>query len=156
MVHLLPHTSLFSRSEVHNLWSWPSIARPQFLMPWELRVQKVCLGSYLYRKYKLINFSAKKKIKIYSPYCLFKDLTSFWCMDHNSNSYTVGPGLLCFNPQGTFYNPWGDKVSMLTHAYPHKSLMMINCPSPGWTAHFRCGLMFGLICWFASKEKEDG
>ena len=47
----------------------------------------------------------------------------------------------------------GDKVSMLTHTYPHKPLRKIkrdHMQSPGWLwviAHFVCGQMPDLVIW---------
>ena len=47
---------------------------------------------------------------------------------------------------------WGDKVSMLTHIYPHKPQKKIEvtiCKITRLTAHFMCGLLFDvLICKF--------
>ena len=47
---------------------------------------------------------------------------------------------------------WGDKVSMLTHIYPHKprrKIEMTICKITRLTAHFMCGLMSDLlICKF--------
>ena len=51
----------------------------------------------------------------------------------------------------------GDKVSMLTHAYPYKPLLgrlkmiIINMQSPGWQPTL-C-VAWCLIWWFASLEK---
>ena len=50
---------------------------------------------------------------------------------------------------------WGDKVSMLTHIYPHKPWRNIEvtiCKITRLTAHFMCGLMSDLlICTFNKK-----
>ena len=43
---------------------------------------------------------------------------------------------------------WGDKVSMLTHIYPHKPWRNIEvtiCKITRLTAHFMCGLMSDLL-----------
>ena len=43
---------------------------------------------------------------------------------------------------------WGDKVSMLTHIYPHKPWREIEvtiCKITRLTAHFMCGLMSDLL-----------
>ena len=43
---------------------------------------------------------------------------------------------------------WGDKVSMLTHIYPHKPWREIKvtiCKITRLTAHFVCGLMSDLL-----------
>ena len=63
-------------------------------------------------------------------------------------SLTVNPR---FDPRGliNFMAPnqptlWGDKVSMLTHIYPHKPQRKIEvtiCKITRLTAHFMCGLM---------------
>ena len=44
---------------------------------------------------------------------------------------------------------WGDKVSTLTHTYPHKSLRKIKWPSAitRLTAQFKGGLMSGLVIY---------
>ena len=45
---------------------------------------------------------------------------------------------------------WGDKVSMLTHIYPHKPWRNIEvtiCKITRLTAHFMCGLMSDLLIW---------
>ena len=44
--------------------------------------------------------------------------------------------------------PLGDKVSMLTHIYPHKArrkIEVIICKITRLTAHFMCGLMSDLL-----------
>ena len=44
--------------------------------------------------------------------------------------------------------PLGDKVSMLTHTYPHKArrkIEVIICKITRLTAHFMCGLMSDLL-----------
>ena len=43
---------------------------------------------------------------------------------------------------------WGDKVSMLTHIYPHKpwrEIEVTTCKITMLTAHFMCGLMSDLL-----------
>ena len=45
-------------------------------------------------------------------------------------------------------NPLGDKVSMLTHTYPHKARRKIEvtvCKITRLTAHFMCGLVSDLL-----------
>ena len=45
-------------------------------------------------------------------------------------------------------DPLGDKVSMLTHTYPHKARSKIEvtiCKITRLTAHFMCGLMSDLL-----------
>ena len=45
-------------------------------------------------------------------------------------------------------SPLGDKVSMLTHIYPHKARRKIEvtiCKITRLTAHFMCGLMSDLL-----------
>ena len=45
-------------------------------------------------------------------------------------------------------SPLGDKVSMLTHIYPHKAgrkIEVIICKITRLTAHFMCGLMSDLL-----------
>ena len=57
------------------------------------------------------------------------------------------------NPSGTLnvyhsVNPLGDKVSILTHIYPHKARRKIEvtiCKITRLTAHFMCGLMSDLL-----------
>ena len=47
-----------------------------------------------------------------------------------------------------FAPPLGDKVSMLTHIYPHKArrkIEVIICKITRLTAHFMCGLMSDLL-----------
>ena len=48
----------------------------------------------------------------------------------------------------------GDKVSMLTHTYPHKPLRKINWPTAiaRLTAHITCGLKSDLAICKHSKE----
>ena len=44
--------------------------------------------------------------------------------------------------------PLGEKVSMLTHIYPHKArrkIEVIICKITRLTAHFMCGLMSDLV-----------
>ena len=46
--------------------------------------------------------------------------------------------------------PLGDKVSMLTHIYPHKAwrkIEVIICKITRLTAHFMCGLMSDLLIY---------
>ena len=48
----------------------------------------------------------------------------------------------------SFKAPLGDKVSMLTHIYPHKArrkIEVIICKITRLTAHFMCGLMSDLL-----------
>ena len=53
------------------------------------------------------------------------------------------------NPKHTYrITPRGDKVSMLTHVYPHKArrkIEVIICKITRLTAHFMRGLMFDLL-----------
>ena len=54
-------------------------------------------------------------------------------------------------------SPLGEKVSMLTHIYPHKAwrkIEVIICKITRLTAHFMCG--WCLICWFALAYKKYG
>ena len=58
---------------------------------------------------------------------------------------------LC-NPISVCLSPLGDKVSMLTHTYPHKArrkIEVIICKITRLTAHFMCGLMSGPDVWSA-------
>ena len=62
-------------------------------------------------------------------------VTNFYCF--HVIKFTVHPVPL-----------WGDKVSMLTHTYPHKPRRKIEvtiCKITRLTAHFMCGLMFDLL-----------
>ena len=55
-----------------------------------------------------------------------------------------------------FMSPLGDKVSMLTHIYPHKArrkIEVIICKITRLTAHFMCGLVSDLlICTLLIKS----
>ena len=61
-------------------------------------------------------------------------------------------------PTSTISAPlWGDKVSMLTHIYPHKPWRNIEvtlCKSPGWQPTL-C-VAWCLIYWFALVYKKYG
>ena len=59
--------------------------------------------------------------------------------------FTVNPSSLA---SITPSPPLGDKVSMLTHTYPHKARRKIEvtiCKITRLTAHFMCGLMSDLL-----------
>ena len=60
-------------------------------------------------------------------------------------------------PSKQYISPQGDKVSMLTHIYPHKArgrLKWSYAKSPGWQPTLCVALC--LICWFALAYKKYG
>ena len=64
---------------------------------------------------------------------------TFWYLTNLITAYNQDPSRLYL---------WGDKVSMLTHIYPHKPRRKIEvniCKITSLTAHFMCGLMSDLL-----------
>ena len=68
--------------------------------------------------------------------------STFCCIDHFAYLMSV------YSCESVIVPPLGDKVSMLTHIYPHKArrkIEVIICKITRLTAHFKCGLMSDLL-----------
>ena len=90
---------------------------------------------------------AEVNIKLNFPTCIANKMAApmdAWSINRRKDVKDVA-NISCYH---SLCYPLGDKVSMLTHTYPHKARRKIEvtiCKITRLTAHFMCGLMSDLL-----------